>query len=244
MSERNIKILLGIVIIVLFVIVVLLIGQNVELNNEKITYSNSINYTFSKQYENTIQPEGERQINYIVHEALKKSNQSERVAVIANLTVANFSNCFWSPEDCWGDNSNGDGKWRSLEASETYWFDKNGNIRVKKGIFLDNPYWIAYYKAGACGELAVFFQEIAKRAGLINPRVVTSNPKFDHAWNEIWIDNQYMYVDLDTYWRSLHKSSDYSIKWFNKTKFYRSNCYNVENVTVVSTNEDISINYS
>jgi hypothetical protein len=246
MSERDYKqeLLLGFLILTCLIFLSIIVGQNSILKNTSSSYSNSINYSLSEQYKTKIKPEGEKQIAIIVNDALNTANHSEKVELIANWTVANFTSCFWYPESCWDDNSNGNGKWRSLEPSGTYWYNKEGDLRVKKGIFLENPNWIAYYKAGACGELAALFQEIANRTEIKNARIVTSNPRFDHAWNEIWIGDRWMYVDLTIYWRYLHESPDYSVKWFNETKFYRSNCYNVSNVTVVSTNEDISQHYT
>ena len=94
-------------------------------------------------------------------------------------------------------------------------------IRALAGPFHDDPKWIAYYKVGGCGELAVLFSEIANRAG-ISARVA-GDPGLDHAWVEIKINNSWVIADPTLYWWYINDRknySDWNKIWFRDYRWY------------------------
>lgn len=95
-------------------------------------------------------------------------------------------------------------------------------IRAVNSLFSNDPYWIAYYKVGGCGELAHLFVEVCNRAG-IEARVVGTRGE-DHFWAEVKIDGEWKHADPTVYYWSVRgneqQKSYYSGKWFDNPKGY------------------------
>lgn len=238
--------ILSIFVIILFLTVIGLVWYIVELNTALNVYSESLNNTLTSSYFSKIKPESEKEINDIVNKVKNESVKSNKIQMIGQWTSDHVNNCFSRSDLCWNP-SNG-GNWKPLEITKTYYCDRIGGIRAKKGPFLNDLYWITYYKAGACGEQAVLFYEIANRSNL-EVRIVHSDSGCSHEWNEVQIGNQWYYADISIL-KSMEKQSNNLSFWFNTTENYLVNsrkgnvCAEILKVTVLDTNEDISSNYS
>ena len=182
-----------------------------QQNNEKL------NDFFYLNYQNFIQKEGASNIRQIVQEVNHISSPDEKLNTIARLIANNFTELYWSEsseyfykDECsaglpfnhrfLNNNCNG------------YGYDKRGALRAKTGNLSNNPFWIAYYKTGACGELAVLFANVTNQSGFVS-RVVYSNYP-NHAWTEIYLDGEWFYFDPDMY-HGLNGDIQYQKEWFN-----------------------------
>lgn len=161
-----------------------------------------LNDFFYLNYNNFIQVEGASKINQIVQQVDHISSPEEKLNSIANIIVTNFTDPYWSESNdnlfidkCSanipfnhrfiGKNCNGFG------------FDKSGAIRIRSGNLTNNPYWIAYYKTGACSELATLFANVSNQTGFISRVVYSIDP--NHAWTEVYLDGEWQYFDPDMY---------------------------------------------
>ena len=110
----------------------------------------------------------------------------------------------------------------------------------------NNPYFVAYYKAGACDESASLLNFYANKSGF-ESRIVGTNAE-DHRWNEIKIDGNWVQVDPTIYYyyyTDPKNFSNYDSLWFNN-----SNAYNelqwyggYSTVSVFGTDEDLTVKY-
>ncbi|MHB8163226.1 MAG: transglutaminase domain-containing protein [Methanoregula sp.] len=112
--------------------------------------------------------------------------------------------------------------------------------------FTNNPYFVAYYKAGACGESASLFNFYAIKSGFESRMVKT--PAEDHVWNEIKINNRWVQADPTIYYYAYSDPknySDYNNLWFDTPTAYSTLGWNkgYSRVVVVDTNEDLTTKY-
>lgn len=182
--------------------------------------NNDLNDLFYLNYQHFIQKEGASNIQDIVRQVDHISSPKEKLNTIANLIVTNFTDPFW-PESSidlfdntcpgisipfnhrfFGNSCNGHG------------FDKNGAIRIRTGNLTNNPYWIAYYKTGACGELATLFANVSNQSGFVTRVVYSSDP--DHAWAEVYLNGTWQYFDPDMY-HSRQGDISYQKDWNDNT---------------------------
>jgi len=87
-------------------------------------------------------------------------------------------------------------------------------IRAHSIIFNSDPYWITYFKSGACSERANLFNYIANRSGEVT-RVIDA-PGNDHAWVEVYDGKKWIYVD-PTFYYHYHNSPGRERGWINRT---------------------------
>ena len=94
--------------------------------------------------------------------------------------------------------------------------------------YYTDPYWITYHKVGACTELAYIFSNMSNQVG-IESHVVETNYIIDgHRWTEVKVNGDWMYVDP---WCAVQYNSSHTFsladkwRWFNKTGFFRNNCW-------------------
>ncbi len=194
----------------------------------------------TKLYTTTIKPTGAERLNSICCSVREINNSEDKLNSIAEWTIQDFF---------YGDNKNV----ICADRLCRYWIYENGNIRAYSSEerflfweyhwnspFRDDPYWISYYKVGACEELAVLFNEIASRTGFTTRRV--GHPNI-HEWVEIKMNDTWWYFDPTYYYQSAG-NRNISYKWFNLTSNYRKNCWDFHSkVIVTETGEDISDNY-
>ena len=209
-------------------------------------YFNDLDEYFKLKYLEISKTEGNIEIDNIVSKASSKNSQIEELNTIVYLITNNFTNPWWDNGTYFWENEL-DGKiifnhkyFGNIHAG--YGYDKNGRLRALNGTsFYNKPYWIAYMKTGACQELAVLFNETANRAGF-ETRIV-HNPDEDHVWNEIRINETWLYADIDCY----HNKNGQN--WLGNTSEYRKNCINFSEDSSIyifpnkDQKDDITINY-
>lgn len=154
---------------------------------------------------------------------ISSSNISDfaKLNLIADKVVNNFTNPWWdNGTNFWENEFDGS----SLKYNHKYFgdvqgygFDRNGRLRAMPGTkFFFNSSWIETQNTGACIELAVLFDDYAKKMGY-ESRIV-HNPQVDHAWNEVNISGIWYYADVDCY------HSRGAPNWIGLTKNYTDNC--------------------
>lgn len=206
-----------------FVVLIFIFGVGTAFIVINQQNSEDLNDFFYLNYQNFVQKEGALNIEQTVQEVDHIALPEEKLNTIANLIVTNFTDPFW-PESSenlfnnkcfgspipfnhrfFGNNCNG------------YGFDKNGAIRIRTGNLTNNPYWIAYYKTGACGELATLFANVTNQSGFITRVVYSSDP--DHAWTEVFLNDKWQYFDPDMY-HNLQGNITYQKYWFDNTSSF------------------------
>jgi hypothetical protein len=192
----------------------------------RITDSN-----YSKQYEAIIKPEGAKRLNSILNTVDKIDDPREKLNTIAEWEIQNFTSYYWGAEFPEPDNLH------------RYYIYSNGKTRAytnnlgMNSPYKDDPYWMAYEKAGECEEKAALFKTVADRAGFTTQGV--GYPGL-HAWVEIknTSTGEWLYFDPDCYHQYLGDPLN-STLWYNQTKYYRINCLNFDSSVIVDkTNED------
>lgn len=195
-----------------------------------INYSRSLDQYFSLNYNTTIAPVGERNIQLILENISKIQSDKEKLETIAEWEVNNFTELFWERHK--------DPEYDIIYLDppiNRYGYDNSGKIRAMHSVFLTNefandPRWIAYYKIGACGELANLYENVTNRSGF-KTQVVGANLRGNflgfnytannHAWVEIEIDGEWWYFDPDVYGQyHVLNLTNYEDRWFNKTEYY------------------------
>ena len=126
--------------------------------------------------------------------------------------------------------------------------DPSKKIRIEsRGIFDNDPYFITYFKTGACGESAALFNYLANTSGF-ESRIVGTSAE-DHQWDEIKINNNWVQVDPTIYYYYYTDPvtySQYRNFWFDNPKAYSEIGWydgGYSSVSVVNTNEDLSTKY-
>jgi hypothetical protein len=112
--------------------------------------------------------------------------------------------------------------------------------------FTNDPYFIAYYKAGACAESAALLNFYATRSGF-KSRIVGTNAE-DHQWDEIKINDEWIQVDPTIYYyyyTDLKNYSNYDRLWFDYPQAYTELQWygGYSTVSVLNTGEDLTAKY-
>lgn len=215
------------ILLILILFLIVFFSGCISKTNIHQEYINDLDEYFTIKYLEISKIEGNIEIDNIVSEASSKDSQIEALNTIAYLITNNFTNPYWD---------NGTYFWKNELDGEInfnhkyfgniragYGYDKLGRLRALNGTsFYNKPYWIAYMKTGACQELAVLFNETANRAGFETRIVWTPGPQ-DHVWNEIKINNIWLYADTGCY----HNNKGQN--WLGDRKEYRNNCLNLSN---------------
>lgn len=87
--------------------------------------------------------------------------------------------------------------------------------------FTNNPYFVAYFKVGACAESASLFNFYATKSGFESRMVKTLAE--DHMWNEVKINNRWVQADPTIYYYAYSDPknySNYNTLWFDKPTAY------------------------
>jgi len=110
----------------------------------------------------------------------------------------------------------------------------------------NDPYFVAYYKAGAYAESASLFNFYANKSGF-ESRIV-GTPAEDHQWVELKIDDRWVQADPTIYYYAYTDPSNYSN--YNELWFDNQTAYSIlgwyggySTVSVIGTNEDLTIKY-
>jgi len=130
---------------------------------------------------------------------------------------------------CYYQNNKGNGEWTwcapfngffgSNPRAYGYIKDKKGRVRsILPNDLTYSPEWIAYQKTGACEALSILFNETANRSGFISRIVCSKNEKVGHFWNEVMINNEWKYFDVQRYGQV--KNTDESSFWSGNRSDY------------------------
>jgi hypothetical protein len=121
------------------------------------------------------------------------------------------------------------------------------NPRIKSlFLFHNDPYFIIFYKTGACMESATIFNFIANKSGFESRTVGTKAE--DHQWNEIKIENTWVHVDPTIYYHYYHdprNNSEFQDLWFDNPDAYNKLGWygGYSRVFIINTNEDLTEKY-
>lgn len=117
------------------------------------------------------------------------------------------------------------------------------HIRLNCLLLSEDPYRIAYYKTGACGELAILFNKVATEADL-NSRMVKTSAE-DHMWNEVYLDGRWVHVDPTLYYHYSKGTLEYEKLWFDHPSAYSELGWygGYSKVFVHGTKTDVSSKY-
>jgi len=213
----------------------------------------SVNFVTDKYYHHLYEinkEEGNATINDIVSETRQYENSSYRLIKIAEMITNNFTDYWWTRQSeerfCRYNDNNGSvffqwcsplfgtalyGLFNTNPNAYTYVVDKIGNVTVRETNDLSfNPYWIAYQKAGACQAISVLFNETANRSGFVT-RVVRSSG-IEHMWNEVYIDGDWKYFDIQKY----GGDHGYDSSYYGDRMNYTEDLYNLTRCGVYTLN--------
>lgn len=240
----------NLIILLVLVVVILFCGYYIGFNDGQISVSKKYVNDFNDFMEINYQENAQSILNSnnLEIQTLARTNYSDitKLNILADKIANNFSNPWWD---------NGTKFWKNefdgstLEYNHKYFgdvplygFDKNGRIRARPGAkFFLNSSWIETQNTGACLELAIIFNDFAKRMGY-ETRIVR-NSQVDHAWNEININGVWYYADVDCY----HNKG--STKWIGLRENYTDNCMCFPAISKIyifpseDPKDDVSINY-
>jgi hypothetical protein len=125
-------------------------------------------------------------------------------------------------------------------------FDDPNKLRIRSSIFSVDPYLIAYFKTGACGESALLFNFYANKSGF-ESRIVGTLAE-DHQWNEIQINDRWVQVDPTIYYYYYNDPETYPTYidlWLDNPQAYTTLGWygGYSTVSVFGTNEDLTAKY-
>ena len=146
---------------------------------------------------------GTAEINSIIATSSASGNEIQQLNKIADLITNNYTAGVW-------DNRT----YQHFNNSLLYGYNEKGQIYIygaddsNWNLVLD-PNWLIYQKAGACRELSVLFDSIAKKSGFSSRVVRTGNGDSrgvgaTHWWNEVVING-------------VNKTFD--VQWFGQIKY-------------------------
>jgi len=185
----------NLIILLVSVVVTFFCGYYIGFNDGQISVSKKYVNDFNDFMEINYQENAQSILNSnnLEIQTLARTNYSDitKLNILANKIANNFSNPWWdNGTKFWKnefDGSTMEYNHRYFGDVPLYGFDKNGRIRARPGAkFFLNSSWIETQNTGACIELAILFNDFAKRMGY-ESRIVR-NPQVDHAWNEIKIN--------------------------------------------------------
>lgn len=209
---------------------------------------------FKNSYTTEIKPNGEAEINKILYHVSNISDNRQKLNEIAKWELEGFESYHWGDKSYCIYPTQLSNVVQQVTCPLLPFFNccpfqktESGKIRVINTFwpisltpYEGNPYWIAYYKTGACGELAVLFNFVANRSGY-ETRTVNS---LSHAWVEVKIDNEWWYFDPLCYKVRFNQDELNETKWFNQTRFFKQNCYDeMPPIFVRNTGEFIGYHY-
>jgi len=190
----------------------------------------AVDFWISQKYSNEIFPQSNESINHLINDC-KNDDPNTKLNKIFQWEMRDWHNPDWEPGTFW-----------SAREFPTYMFYKGNMSKLfanreyeltifkqknPEGKFYgEDPYWLAYNKAGACQELSNLFSFMAKKAGVKSRTVQT----IWHQWVEVEIDNQTMYYDpwcavYHGYYDVNDENLSLSYRWFNSTEYFEENCH-------------------
>lgn len=188
-----------------------------------------------------IKPIGEKNTDAIISEVKKIDQTDKKLERIAEWEAEGFTETFSNKPSFrlpgilqWFGASYG----VYLNASDT----QPIKIRPSSIVFYDDPYWIAFFKTGACQERAYLFNYIANQSGEVT-QVVTS-PGNDHDWVEFYNGIESMYAD-PTFYYHYHNTPGLEKAWMNETPMLQKAWgWHLSKVTIVANETELTKKYT
>jgi len=184
-----------------------------------------------------IKPTGENNINAVLSE-IKTINQTDKkLERLAEWEAEDFTETFAKEPNLFLFGIlGGYGLYFNISNSQPI------KIRPISIIFSHDPYWISYFKTGACLERAYLFNFIANQSGEVT-RVVSS-PGNDHVWVEVYNGTEWNYAD-PTFYYYYHNSPGREKAWLNETPMLQSAWgWQLSKVTIASDETELTKNYT
>jgi Ca2+/Na+ antiporter len=169
-----------------------------------------------------VRPHVDNEINSFMEKTRSISDPKIKIREVANFTEEGYQQAYNRPST-----------------------DKILSSRLLFGLTND-PYFVAYFKAGACAESAALLNFYATRSGF-ESRIVGTNAE-DHQWDEIKIKDKWVQVDPTIYYyyyTDLKNYSDYDSLWFDHPQAYTELQWygGYSTVSVLNTGEDLTAKY-
>jgi hypothetical protein len=169
-----------------------------------------------------VRPHVDNEINSFIEKTRSISDPKIKIREVANFTEDGYQQAYNRPST-----------------------DKILSSRLLFGLTND-PYFVAYFKAGACAESAALLNFYATRSGF-ESRIVGTHAE-DHQWDEIKIKDEWVQVDPTIYYyyyTDLKNYSDYDSLWFDHPQAYTELQWygGYSSVSVLNTGEDLTAKY-
>jgi|GEM_PF-1184282 hypothetical protein len=180
-----------------------------------------------------IKPTSENKIQEAINQVRAIENHSKKLEELVVWEVRDFYNSYSKKPDFCLD----------LFCRYAVYNKDELRIRVLSSIIPElqnNPYWVAYFKVGGCGELATLFRELTYRVGF-DSRVVGTKGE-DHSWVEVKISGRWVHADPTIYYLYYHSAMN--LDWFDNPMFYDRSWFRISRVIVDKTEEDITKRYT
>lgn len=182
----------------------------------------SIGIIFSLWYFVEVRPTVDHEINSFIEKTRSINDTQTKIREVANFTEKDYSQAYNRPLT------------PSIFYSRLFFS------------FTNDPYFVSYFKAGACAESASLLNFYANRSGF-ESRIVGTNAE-DHQWDEIKINDRWIQVDPTIYYYAYtdpKNYSNYDNLWFDNPHAYTElNWYGgYSTVSVVGTGEDLTDKY-
>ena len=204
-----------------------------------VAHNYQLDQYFTTQYENIYYPLGKERIESVVNETQNITDPIEKLTAIADWEINGFVN--FLQYNRWNESYGG-----TKPLGSHYIYDEGGRVRAEGGKYANNPYWIAYHKMGACGDLGSLFAEVARQSGFETREVVTKYAdENNHAWVEVKVNGEWMYFDPTIYWDN-HNNKDGKIldyKWYGTLDEQTIWGVYVTGIYTTEEGEDITENY-
>ncbi len=207
-SVKNQRNTISIYAIILLLLVILLL---VFFYVQTADYNEQLDNYFSIQYKEVYYPKGEENINLIINETRNITDPIDKLTAIADWEIDGFVNSLQYQK--WNTSYN-----QTRKLGSNYLYDDEGRIRAESGPYQNDPYWIAYHKMGACGELGTLFAYVANQSGFETRSVFTKYADLsnNHAWVEVKVNDEWMYFDPTVYWDNYNNkwNQTFTDKWY------------------------------
>lgn len=207
-------------------------------------YNKQVDDYFSMIYESQVVDDGRSQVYDILTKVSNSYDQAEMSSNIglifediAEWETENYTNILVEIDNCGSS---------SVKSIGTYKYDANGLIRAQAKPYRHDPFWIAHYRYGACGELAALFAYVVNQLGF-ETRVVRADyadGSNNHAWVEINVNNEWFFADPTLYWEiTKNNATWYTDPWYGPTEDFKIFGKKVKAVVIDGTDVDVRFHY-
>lgn len=192
----------------------------------------------SKLYTNEIFPNSSYEIEQIVIQIQEQNSTIEKLSTLSVWIQDDFTWILNNPEfhrDDWI-NSIYQKMFGFDKGDKCYLSDLSGKKVIRTGNYSQNPFIIAYYKAGACGEHAALAQYLLNQSNF-ESRIV-GDPSGYHAWLEIKQNETWYFYDP-----TIPVNVENNLKWFGPRDLRNYSPIIANAGRVVNDNFDITNEY-